>query len=129
MERPRILVCGGRDFEDYELIRNTLEDVVAKRGWVYDDEYNMPNVVLIHGGAKGADLLVDQWGVTNWLKIEEYKADWNTYGKSAGMIRNRQMLEEGKPDLVVAFPTKKSVGTWGMVKIAREAGVEVIVIG
>lgn len=129
MERPRILVCGGRDFEDYELIRNTLEDVVAKRGWVYDDEYNMPNVVLIHGGAKGADLLADQWGVTNWLKIEEYKADWNTYGKSAGMIRNRQMLEEGKPDLVVAFPTKKSVGTWGMVKIAREAGVEVIVIG
>ena len=128
MARARILVSGGRDLTNYKLVRDTLDTIVIDRGWIYDDDYNMPNVVLIHGGAEGADLLADQWGVVNWLEIEEYKADWDKYGKAAGMIRNRQMLEEGKPDLVVAFPTKNSIGTWGMIKIAREAGVETIVI-
>jgi hypothetical protein len=39
------------------------------------------------------------------------------------------MLVESKPDLVLAFPTKRSKGTWNMVKIAKEAGVPVRVIG
>jgi predicted Rossmann-fold nucleotide-binding protein len=40
------------------------------------------------------------------------------------MVRNRQMLTEGRPDLVVAFPGGK--GTANMVALARKAGVEIV---
>lgn len=127
MERPRILVCGGRHYNKYNVVRLYLDLLIDQRGWTYEpDEYGntLPNVVIIHGGAKGADSLADRWAVVNWTGLEVYPADWNKYGKSAGYIRNKQMLVEGKPDLVVAFPGGK--GTAMMVKIAREAGVEVI---
>jgi hypothetical protein len=61
------------------------------------------DLVIIHGGAKGADTLADQWAITNWVKIEEYKPNWEKHGKAAGPIRNKQMLDEGKPDLVIAL--------------------------
>ena len=131
MERPRILVCGGRDFEDYHLLRQTLDEVCVKRKWLYTpDAYGnyLPDLVIIHGGAKGADDLADQWALVNWTGLEIYKADWSKYGKAAGGIRNQQMLDEGKPDLVIAFPTKNSKGTWDMVRRAKKAGVETIVV-
>jgi len=52
-----------------------------------------------------------------------FPADWSRHGKSAGPIRNRQMLIEGRPDIVVAFPGGK--GTANMIKQAVEAGVKV----
>lgn len=128
----KILVCGGRDFNDYTLLRDTLYEIVNSRNLNYPtDKYGntLPNVTIVHGGAKGADDLADQWAVANWCPVEEYKADWDTHKKAAGPIRNAKMLKESKPDLVVAFPTKASKGTWHMVKIAKAAGVETIVIG
>lgn len=56
--------------------------------------------------------------------FKEFPADWDKYGKRAGYLRNVQMLDEGKPDLVVAFPGGK--GTAMMVKLAKERGVRVI---
>jgi len=120
----RILVCGGRDFDDYPLVRQTLYSLLPPSTEDMSTWLPPPDTVIIHGGARGADLLADQWAVTNWVTIEEYKADWNKHGKAAGPIRNKQMLEEGKPDLVVAFPGGK--GTAHMVRIAKEAGIKVM---
>lgn len=86
----------------------------------------MPGVIIISGMAKGADSLAIDWAVVNWLRWEEYPADWETHGKAAGLIRNQQMLDEGKPDLVVAFPGGR--GTADMIRRAEKAGVEVIKI-
>jgi UDP-N-acetylmuramoylalanine-D-glutamate ligase len=58
------------------------------------------------------------------IPVETYEADWDTHGKAAGPIRNKRMLDEGKPDLVVAFPGGR--GTANMISQARKAGVEVI---
>ncbi len=118
----RILVCGGRNFDDSTLVFATLDALFPSTD---DIETWLPpsDTVIIHGGARGADLLGDSWAVTNWVRIEEYRADWEKYGKSAGYIRNKQMLVEGKPDLVIAFPGGK--GTAMMVKIAKDAGIEV----
>ena len=58
------------------------------------------------------------------LPCAVYRADWEGLGRKAGPIRNQQMLDEGKPDLVVAFPGGR--GTANMMRIAREAGIEVI---
>lgn len=124
--QPRILVCGGRDFNDYEFIRNSLDKLCFDRGWLFDTEYCMPNIHLIHGAARGADDCADQWGVVNWVPTSVYPAEWDKYGRRAGPLRNIQMLKEGKPDIVVAFPGGR--GTEHMKKIAREAGVEVLEI-
>ncbi len=118
----RILVCGGRDFKNRDLVFSKLNSLFPST-----DDINtwLPPVdtVIIHGGARGADRLAEDWAVINWVHVEEYKADWDKFGKSAGYIRNKQMLTEGKPDLVIAFPGGK--GTAMMVKIAKEADVEV----
>lgn len=64
------------------------------------------------------------WAVINWCPFTEFPADWDKYGKSAGYIRNQQMLDEGCPDYVVAFPG--GAGTNMMKRIASKAGVPVI---
>ena len=124
----RVLVCGGRDHSNYQQVRDELEKLLHEFDVCYnDDDYKMPDptkITVIHGGAKGADMHADDWAVCNWLVPEVYKADWDTHGKAAGPIRNQQMLDTGI-DLVLAFPTKNSRGTWHMVKIAKAAGVEV----
>ena len=85
-------------------------------------------MVVIHGGARGADDLARQWGeISVGIEGVEFRADWTARGKAAGMIRNQRMLDEGRPDLVVAFPGGR--GTADMVRRARKAGVEVIEIG
>jgi hypothetical protein len=128
----RVLVCGGRDFTDKALLYNTLYALCEEFGLKSEpDEYGnwLPNnLTIIHGAAPGADSLADDWAIVNWCPFQRYPADWNAYGKAAGPIRNRQMLAEGHPDIVIAFPTPKSRGTWDMVNISTKAGVPVRVI-
>src|SRR6267142_3760750 len=104
----KILVCGGRDFTDKKLLFNTLDDLDTKFNlWAPPDRYGntLPSgLEIISGGAKGADTLAIDYAIVNWCKFKEYKADWNKYRKAAGPIRNQQMLDEEKPDKVLAFP-------------------------
>ena len=106
----RAVVCGGRDFLDQELVDRTLDGLGI--------------TVLIEGGAHGADRLASAWAFRNRVPCARYKADWVTCGKRAGPIRNQQMLTEGKPGVVVAFPGGR--GTADMVRRARLAGVHVV---
>jgi hypothetical protein len=114
----RVLVCGGRDFDDTALMEAELNMVTNPHHggkWSFE---------LISGCARGADTLAILWADRHGIVVHHYPADWKKYGKAAGPIRNKQMLEEGKPDIVIAFPGGK--GTANMVKLAREAGVKVI---
>jgi hypothetical protein len=123
----RILVCGGRDYKNYEAIARAIEAALPPSNESVAGAWLPPmDTVLIHGGAPGADLLADKWAVTNWVKIEEFKADWGLHGKAAGPIRNQKMIDEGKPDVVVAFPGGR--GTADMVRRARAAKIKVIEI-
>lgn len=109
----RILVCGGRNFNDWPLLKDTLDGLEP-----------MQASVIIHGAALGADALASQWARLRRVVVEPFFADWKTHGRASGPIRNARMLEEGKPDLVVAFPGGR--GTANMVAQARAAGVRVI---
>jgi len=104
----RILVCGGRDYDNWSAVREAL------------DTHN-PSV-LIHGGASGADRLAGKWADVHGVPTIVFPANWRQ-GKKAGPLRNRFMLSEGKPDLVLAFPGGR--GTADMVSVARAAGVAV----
>lgn len=89
-------------------------------------EYDI--TTIIEGEAKGADTLARLFGETIGIPVEKYPADWSKHGKAAGPIRNKQMLDEGKPDLVIAFMFPDSRGTANMVKQAEKAGIETRVI-
>lgn len=113
----RVLVCGARDWTDADAIRRELLALPA-------------GSVVIEGAARGADRLAAQIARELGLGVEEYPADWMRYGRAAGPIRNRRMLEEGKPDLVLAFHADlaRSKGTRDMVERAQKAGTEVRVV-
>lgn len=112
----RVLVCGGRDFSDRRALYARMEELYAAHGKRFS--------TLIDGGADGADTLAWEWAGSRGLSTERYRADWEKHGRAAGPIRNKRMLDEGKPDLVVAFPGGR--GTANMVKQAKAAGVKVI---
>lgn len=112
----RVLICGGRNYSDWHTFHEFMWNLAKDRG---------PFTAVIHGGARGADAMAGMWVKGYDPKIEErYDADWATYGRIAGPIRNKKMLVEGRPDLVVAFPGGK--GTNDMANRAKDAGVEVI---
>lgn len=113
----RVLVCGGRDFNDYVTIYHALDDIQDERGRF---------TCVITGDAKGADHWAESWAWMQKLRHLKFAADWTGYGRKAGPIRNQIMIEEGKPDLVVAFPGGR--GTADMVRRADAAKVEVISI-
>lgn len=106
----RVLICGGRDYKNMARVREIL-DLLPKQ-----------NLLLIQGGAAGADELAKIWAVNNNVEFMNFYADWKKFGKKAGYIRNQKMLDEGKPDLVIAFPGNR--GTDMMVQLAEQAGVQ-----
>ncbi|CAN1722779.1 DUF2493 domain-containing protein [Hyphomicrobium sp. 1Nfss2.1] len=111
-----VLVCGGRAFRDVVWLRSALDRLHVE----------VPFARVIAGGACGADTLAAEWAVSRGIPADVFMADWEGLGRKAGPIRNQRMLDEGKPDLVVAFPGGR--GTADMVRRARDAGIEVTFI-
>lgn len=109
----RVLVCGGRDFTNARLLYGALDRLARE---VLVD-------CIIEGDARGADRMAGYWAKKNRVDLRLFPADWTKHGKAAGPIRNQQMLDKGKPDLVIAFPGGS--GTADMVSRARAAGIEV----
>ena len=111
-EMSRVLVCGGRHYRDFKFVFRTLNE----------QHRHYPIGCIIVGGCSGADQFAADWAHAGPIPCEKYMADW-AIGPEAGPIRNQRMLDEGKPDLVIAFPGGR--GTADMVKRARAAGVPV----
>jgi len=108
----RVLVCGGREFSDRDRVFEVLGGLDR-----------IPSMI-IQGGAIGADTFAREWAEAHGVLCQTFEADRETLGRSAGPIRNKQMLEVGQPDLVVAFPGAR--GTANMVRQAKAAGVRVL---
>ncbi len=113
----RALCCGDRNWSSYEIIRRELEKL--------DD-----NTTIIEGCANGADSISGYIARQLKYRVLEFPADWKKYGRAAGPIRNKQMLDEGDPDLVLAFHTdiQKSKGTKNMIEQAEKRGIKIILI-
>ena len=108
------LVCGGRAYQDNKFLTEVLSYYSVK-------VYGIPDLVIA-GGAPGADSLAAEWAEDHGIHVAEVLALWDKYGKRAGWVRNKVMLDLG-PDVVIAFPGGK--GTEMMVSLARQAGVPV----
>lgn len=113
----RILVCGGRDYDDYERVKGVLDKLLDWCG-------GRGGLIIIQGMAPGADSLARRWAEDNGVETIGFRASWDLYGKRAGYIRNAQMLDEGKPDLVIAFPG--GAGTNMMTDLSVKAGIQTL---
>ena len=112
----KVLVCGGRRFNDPLTLGSWLGGIHKNNG---------PITLLIEGGAPGADTMAREFAKWQGIPVRTFEADWDGEGRAAGPIRNKRMLDEGKPDLVVAFDG--GIGAANMISQARAAGVRVLI--
>lgn len=110
----RVIIAGGRDFNNYELLKKTTNEFLSN----FDEE---PCIVC--GRARGADTLGEKFAREYGYKIRYFPADWNTYGKAAGFIRNTEMADNA--DALIAFWDGKSSGTKHMIETAQRKHIDV----
>lgn len=115
----KLLVCGSRKWTNETLLNEILNKVNAI--------FNVS--LLIEGECDGADKLSRLWAKSKNIPVKPFPADWKKYGRSAGPIRNSEMLKEN-PDLVVAFHNdfKNSKGTRDMLEKTVCAGIDVYLV-
>jgi len=107
----KALFCGSRDWFEEWPIEHALKKLPE-------------GSTVIHGDARGADRIAGRLASALGFEVQAFPADWSK-GLSAGPVRSQRMLDEGNPDVVYAFPTSESRGTWDMVRRARKAGIPV----
>jgi hypothetical protein len=113
----KVLICGSRNWSNHESIERFLRDLPV-------------GTTVIHGGCRGADSIAGDIATSLGMSVVVFHANWANEGRAAGPKRNKRMLEEGAPDLVVAFHESigSSRGTKDMINKAKNAGIETKVI-
>ena len=108
----KIVVGGCRDFCDYDVLREFLDEVLDGR--------DLSDVTLLSGHCRGADMLAELYAGERGIKVELHPAEWDKYGRAAGVHRNREMVDEA--DQVIAFWDGKSRGTKSLIEYAKKRG-------
>ena len=109
----RLLVCGSRDFEDYDLLKSKLDHYLSRHRLVE----------IVSGGCKGADKLAERYAKEKGFAFREFPANWNKYKRAAGPIRNEEMhkyISQFENRGVVAFWNGQSAGTRGNFELAHK---------
>ena len=131
MKELRIIVAGGRDFRDYDLLEETLSKYLENMNNP-DIVGNLSQIKFISGCCKGADILGEQFACRYEYDVIRFPANWDKYGNAAGPIRNEQMAKYavayGNKGVLVAFWDGKSRGTKSMIGLAKKYGLEVHVV-
>lgn len=113
----RVLICGDRSWLDHQVIQDWLEKLRP-----------LGYTTLIEGEAPGVDSIARDIALSLGMEVLRFPALWDKYGKAAGPIRNKRMLEDGNPDLLVFFHynLNKSRGTANMVDQAVKADIPIV---
>lgn len=119
MEEYRVIIAGGRTFDDYALVKEKCELYLSEK-------LKTHRVIIVSGHASGADALGERFADEHNLPCELHPADWNRHGRAAGPIRNAEMA--GVADALIAFWDGKSRGTASMIKLAKDKGLQVAVV-
>lgn len=106
----RVIIAGCRDYNNYIEAKKYIDFCIS--------EIRKTNeIVIVSGGASGADAIGERYAFDNGFKVEKYPANWKKYGKGAGPIRNKQMAEIC--DYIICFWDNKSKGTKSMIDYAK----------
>ena len=111
----KVIIAGSRGFSNYKLLKETCDDFLRD----IKKEYN---IVIVSGGARGADKAGEKYANDWGYDLEIYPADWKKHGKAAGFRRNEQMAQTA--DAVIAFWDGESHGTKHMIDVAEEKGLD-----
>ncbi len=111
MMEKRIVICGSRNYTKYNEAKIFLDACLS-------EIKKENNIIIISGGAKGADTLGESYAKEKGYRVERYPADWKRFGKAAGVIRNKKMAEIS--DLIICFWDGKSRGTASMIRYAKK---------
>lgn len=123
MKEFKVIIAGSRKYDDYATLKMECDKILSRKFEDTDSE-----VIIVSGGAPGADTLGERYAVERGLQIERHPADWEKYGRSAGPKRNAEMADVA--DALIAFPKtgEENRGTKNMVNTARAKGLQVRVI-
>ena len=110
----KLIIAGSRAFTDYQLLCQVLAP----------ERHHITQVIT--GGARGADQLGYRWAWKHQVKHQLFRADWERFGKAAGVRRNYQMAQAG--DLLIVFWDGHSAGTQHMISCMQQLGKPVVVI-
>ena len=113
----KTIIAGSRSIVDYAVVKQAMAWALKKKGIT-------PSLV-ISGCATGVDTLGEKWAFENSLLVKKFPADWATYGKRAGALRNEKMAAEA--DALVALWSGTSRGTQHMIHFAKSVGLKVFV--
>lgn len=114
MSPLKVIIAGGRDFDDYDLLCSCVDQIL----------HGQKEVEFISGCARGADTLGEKYARSKCATLKKFHADWNKHGKAAGPIRNSAMAQYAAPDgMLIAFHDGVSRGTADMINKARWEGL------
>lgn len=119
MENFKVIIAGSRGFSNYKLLKEKCNEYLREKRKEY-------NIIIISGGARGADTLGEKYAQEEGFSLEVFPANWNKFGKSAGFRRNEQMAEVA--DALIAFWDGKSHGTKHMIEIMENKKLLVRVV-
>lgn len=100
----KLAIIGSRNFTDFDKLKSIFKELFGENSEFFQD------ITIVSGGCpKGADALAVRLCALYDLPYEEYPADWDTYGKSAGPRRNTTIVQNS--DMVIACWDGRSNGT------------------
>jgi len=119
----KVIIAGGRYFNDYTLLKSSVDEAIENIKSLLTGGVE---IEIVSGGASGADALGEKYAGEHGYPVKKFPADWNTHGKAAGPIRNREMAAYA--DILIAFWDGKSRGTANMISEAEKKNLVVKVI-
>lgn len=111
----RIVIGGYRNFDNYEIFKNFVDLCIGDKS----------EITILSGHCKGVDLMGERYAKEKGFALEIYPADWKKYGRAAGPIRNRQMVENA--DSVIAFVSETASGTKKLIENAKKLNKELFI--
>lgn len=109
----RVIIAGSRGFDNYAFLEGRMD--LLSEDWDED-------LIVVSGGARGADKLGEQWAFRARHDVEVIPADWERHGRAAGPIRNEEMADIA--DAVVVFWDGISRGSKSMISAAVTRALE-----
>ena len=119
MAEARVIVAGGRRFNDYPLLERTLDRLIYRK-------CRRNEVEIVSGTAPGADTLGERWAHKRGYRVKQFPADWKEHGRAAGPLRNEQMGAYATH--LIAFWDGHSSGTRHMIETAKIFNLKVKVL-
>lgn len=129
MKELRVIIAGSRDFDDFPKLMDSCTDILSQ---ITEQHNDLDKIRIVSGTARGADRLGEQYAKIAGHGVSRFPADWDTFGRAAGYVRNTQMAKYAIADrnygVLIAFWDGKSKGTKHMIDLAEKNGLEVHIV-